>query len=208
MVFSCIVSALIAYLLGSISTSILVSKIMGGIDIREHGSGNAGATNTHRVLGKKAAVFVVIGDGLKGVIAVLLARLIDRLFAAEPEIAQYAAAVFVVVGHVFPLYFGFRGGKGIMTSIAVVFTLSPAIGTILVTVFVILVICFNYISLASVVSALCYPFFVWFLCHGNKAFLISSIVASVIAIVKHHTNISRLIKGTESKFIKSKNEQA
>ena len=208
MVFSCIVSALIAYLLGSISTSILVSKIMGGIDIREHGSGNAGATNTHRVLGKKAAVFVVIGDGLKGVIAVLLARLIDRLFAAEPGIAQYAAAVFVVVGHVFPLYFGFRGGKGIMTSFAVVFTLSPAIGTILVTVFVILVICFNYISLASVVSALCYPFLVWFLCHGNKAFLISSIVASVIAIVKHHTNISRLIKGTESKFIKSKNEQA
>ncbi len=205
MVLSSIISAIIAYLLGSISTSILVSKIMGGTDIRNHGSGNAGATNTLRVLGKKAAILVVLGDGLKGVAAVLAARLLDKLLGVESGIAEYVAGVFVVLGHVFPVYFGFRGGKGIMTSIAVVFTLSPAIGTILVTVFVVLVICFNYISLASVVSALCYPFFVWFLCYGNKAFLVSSIIASVIAIAKHHTNISRLIKGTENKFIKSKN---
>ena len=205
MVFSSIISAIIAYLLGSISTSILVSKFMGGTDIRNHGSGNAGATNTLRVLGKKAAILVVIGDGLKGVIAVLIARMLDSLFAVESGIAQYIAAVTVVVGHVFPLYFGFKGGKGIMTSIAVVFTLSPAIGTILVTIFVILVICFNYISLASVVSALCYPFFVWFLCYGNNEFLVSAVITAIIAIAKHHTNISRLIEGTEPKFIKSKN---
>ena len=145
MLLSSIISALIAYLLGSISTSILVSKLMGGTDIRNHGSGNAGATNTLRVLGKKAAIFVVLGDGLKGVAAVLVARLVDKVLGVESGIGEYVAAVAVVLGHVFPVYFGFRGGKGIMTSIAVVFTLSPAIGAILVTVFVILVICFNYI---------------------------------------------------------------
>lgn len=203
-VLSALISAVVAYLLGSISTSILVSKIMGATDIRKHGSGNAGATNTLRVLGKKAAVFVVLGDGLKGVVAVLFAWFFDSVLNVQTPMAEYVAAVFVMIGHVFPLYFGFKGGKGIMTSIAVILTLSPAIGGILFGIFVLLVLCFNYISLGSVVSAACFPVLVAIFYPGNTAFLVSSIIIALIAIIKHHTNISRLLKGTESKFIKKK----
>lgn len=201
-VLSAVISAVVAYLLGSISTSILVSKAMSSTDIRQHGSGNAGATNTLRVLGKKAAVFVVLGDGLKGVAAVLFAWLFDHLFKVENGVAEYVAAVFVMLGHVFPLYFGFKGGKGIMTSIAVILMLSPAIGGILFAIFVVLVLAFNYISLGSVVSAACFPILVLWLYRGNAAFFVSALIIAVIAIAKHHTNISRLLKGTESKFIK------
>lgn len=194
-----ILSAIIAYLLGSINTSILISKSLGGSDIRQHGSGNAGATNTLRVLGKKAAAFVVIGDGLKGVLAVLFARIIS-----DGNAAEYVAAVFVVLGHVFPLYFGFKGGKGIMTSIAVVFTLSPAIGGILTLVFAVMVLCFNYISLASVVGAICFPVLVLFFERGDLLYFVCALIIAIIAVAKHRTNISRLIKGTENKFIKSR----
>ncbi|MBE7052530.1 MAG: glycerol-3-phosphate 1-O-acyltransferase PlsY [Ruminococcaceae bacterium] len=196
-----VLSAIIAYLLGSINTSILVSRIFGNTDIRQHGSGNAGATNTLRVLGKKAAVMVVIGDGLKGVLAILFARYLTHILSGS-EISEYAAAVCVALGHIFPVFFGFKGGKGIMTSIAVIFTLSPAIGGILVAVFAVVVLCFNYISLASCVASLCFPPLVYLFERGNSAFLVCAIIISFLAIIKHRTNIVRLFKGTESKFIK------
>ena len=104
-----IISAIVAYLLGSINTSIIVSKLFAKSDIRSHGSGNAGATNTLRVLGKKAAALVVIGDGLKGVLAILAARYVAHALS-EGSAAEYIAAVFVVLGHVFPVFFGFIWG--------------------------------------------------------------------------------------------------
>ena len=107
-----IISAIIAYLLGSINTSIIVSKLFGKTDIRSHGSGNAGATNTLRVLGKKAAVMVVIGDGLKGVVAVFAAKYLSLSFAGG-AVSPYVAAVCVVLGHIFPVFFEFKGGKGV-----------------------------------------------------------------------------------------------
>ncbi|MBR2404319.1 MAG: glycerol-3-phosphate 1-O-acyltransferase PlsY [Clostridia bacterium] len=198
-----IISAIVAYLLGSINTSIIVSKLFAKSDIRSHGSGNAGATNTLRVLGKKAAALVVIGDGLKGVLAILAARYVAHALS-EGSAAEYIAAVFVVLGHVFPVFFGFRGGKGIMTSIAVVFTLSPSIGAILVVIFVVLVFLFNYISLASVISALCFPILVLIMESGDILYMVCALIIAIIAVVKHHTNIARLIKGTENKFIKSR----
>ncbi len=198
-----IFSALIAYLLGSINTSIIVARLFGIGDIRKQGSGNAGATNTLRVLGKKAAVLVMIGDGLKGVLAVLLARWFSHLFS-EANISLYIAAVCVMLGHVFPIFFGFKGGKGIMTSIAVVFTLSPIIGIILVVIFVIIVAIFNYISLASVISSICYPLLVLIFFWGNIPFFISAVIMATIAVIKHKSNIKRLINGTEHKFIKSR----
>ena len=198
-----IISAIVAYLLGSINTSIIVSKLFAKSDIRSHGSGNAGATNTLRVLGKKAAALVVIGDGLKGVLAILAARYVAHALSAGSA-AEYIAAVFVVLGHVFPVFFGFRGGKGIMTSIAVVFTLSPSIGAILVVIFVVLVLLFNYISLASVISALCFPILVLIMESGDILYMVCALIIAIIAVVKHHTNIARLVKGTENKFIKSR----
>lgn len=198
-----IISAIVAYLLGSINSSIIISKLFSQSDIRNHGSGNAGATNTLRVLGKKAAALVVIGDGLKGVLAVLAARYVAHALS-EGSAAEYIAAVFVVLGHVFPVFFGFRGGKGIMTSIAVVFTLSPSIGAILVVIFVVLVLLFNYISLASVISALCFPILVLIMESGDILYMVCALIIAIIAVVKHHTNIARLVKGTENKFIKSR----
>lgn len=207
--FSAVISAFIAYLLGSINTSIIVSRIMGADDIRSKGSGNAGATNTLRVLGKKAAIFVVLGDGLKGVLAIVIARITEKaVFGIESNfVCEYVAAVFVMLGHVFPVFFGFKGGKGIMTSIAVILMLDPRIGGILIAVFVAVVICSNHISLGSVVSAVCFPILVCFLHSDDKIFIVSSAVIAVIAVVKHRTNLVRLIHGEESKFIKCKEER-
>lgn len=205
MLYSAVIAAVLSYLLGSINTSIIVSRLYGEEDIRKKGSGNAGATNTLRVLGKKAAVFVVLGDALKGIVAVLISMYIESiLLGIESGYAVYVSAVAVILGHVFPVFFGFRGGKGIMTSIAVIFMLSPAIGGILLAVFVAMVVCFNYISLASCVCCVCYPVLVMWLYNGDIAFLVSSLIVAVIALVKHRTNIVRLFKGTESKFIKTK----
>lgn len=209
MIYALIISAIISYLLGSINTAIIVSKILKQTDIRQKGSGNAGATNTLRVFGAKAAIMVVIGDALKGILAVLMSRFVAQiLFNLENYYyCMYAASVAVVLGHVFPLYFNFKGGKGIMTSISVIFVLDWKIGLILILVFAIFVALFNYVSLASCVCALCYPFIVLWLHKGEYFFIISAAVIAAIAIIKHRTNIQRLLNGTESKLFKSKGKQ-
>ena len=208
MIYSFVISIIAAYLLGSINTSIIVSRLFGETDIRQKGSGNAGATNTLRVLGVKAAIFVVLGDALKGIIAILFARFVSKsLFDVQNfEYCTYAASVAVVLGHVFPLYFGFKGGKGIMTAISVIFVLNWQIGLILVAIFAVFILLFNYVSLSSCVCAFCYPFLVLWLQRGDVYFFFSALVIAVIAISKHHTNIRRLINGTESKLFKSKNK--
>lgn len=198
-----IISSVVAYLLGSINTSIIVSKLFGKSDIRSQGSGNAGATNTLRVLGKKAAIFVVIGDALKGVCAVLFAALMTK-YGNDASLCLYLAGLFVVVGHVFPVYFNFKGGKGIMTSIAVVFTLSPQIGWILVAIFAAFLICSNYVSLSSIAGSVAFPIFVLWLERGNMEFFVCALLMAFLTIFKHRTNIVRLVKGTESKLIKPK----
>lgn len=206
MIYSALLSATIAYLLGSISTSIIVSKLFGVNDIREKGSGNAGATNTLRVVGAKAAVLVVIGDALKGVLAVLIARYLSlKVFSLNSDLySEFVAAVMVVVGHVFPIYFSFKGGKGIMTSIAVIMVLDWRVGLILVGVFAIFILLFNYVSLASCVCAFIYPIVVYIINGINIPFIVSAVIIALIAIAKHRTNIVRLINGTESKLFKKK----
>ncbi len=206
MIYQILISALLSYLLGSINTSIIVSKIFGIGDIRKKGSGNAGATNTLRVAGAKAAVLVVLGDALKGITAVLVSKIIcQSLFGADGiNYSPYIASVMVVVGHIFPLYFGFRGGKGIMTAISVIFILDWHIGIILVGVFACMILCFNYVSLASCVCAFIYPFIVYLFHSENIPFLVSAVIIASLAIIKHRTNIVRLASGTESKLFKKK----
>ena len=208
MIYPIIISVLVSYLLGSINTAIIVSKLLGQTDIRKKGSGNAGATNTLRVLGAKAAVLVVIGDALKGIVAVLLARFISQtIFSYQNyQLCMYASSVAVILGHVFPLYFGFKGGKGIMTSISVIFVLDWKIGIFLVLVFAVFIALFNYVSLASCVCAFCYPFMVLYFHKGDTFFFVSSLIIAIIAIAKHSTNIKRLINGTESKLFKLKSK--
>jgi len=191
----------VAYLLGSINTSIIISKFKGS-DIRNSGSGNAGATNTLRTYGKLAALIVVIFDALKGIAAVLFAKFAPAIFNVEDPLntAMYLSALFVVIGHVFPLYFGFRGGKGVMTSIAVIFVLDWEIGLILLVTCLALMLITKYVSFGSCVGAVLFPVLVFMFHESNKVFVSVSVIIGLLALVKHRTNIRRLIQGTESRL--------
>lgn len=187
----------VGYLIGSISFSYLFGKMLKGIDIRQHGSGNAGATNTMRVLGVGPAVTVLLLDGLKGVAAVVIARLIAPDMAAPAVLA----GIFAIIGHNWPIYFGFRGGKGIATTIGVMATLSfwPAL---IAGVLAILVIAITRIvSLGSLLFALSLPIAI-FAMDVPDAPLIGSAAAlvCVFAFVRHRSNIVKLIQGRENKL--------
>ena len=200
MVYLVLLCSAVAYLLGSINTSIIVSKLMGKGDIRISGSGIAGATNTLRVLGKGAAIAVVIGDILKGVIAVLFAKLAFGYFdiSGDRMLPQYFAALFVILGHIYPLFFGFKGGKGIMTGATTVFMLDWEIGVIVLLIFIAIFITTRYVSLGSCISSLMYPVLV-IMFDQDVYFIALSVIVGLLSVYKHRSNIVRLIRGTESK---------
>lgn len=197
----------VAYLLGSINTSILISR-MYGTDIRRHGSGNAGATNTLRTLGKKAAIMVVLGDAIKGILAVALTGFLVKLCAnlgAEVsdnfEMYRCCAGLFAIMGHNFPVYFKFRGGKGVLTSAAVIAMLEPVIFLCLLIIFVVIVAATRYVSLGSVCSAaglIVLPVLILGLDH--LPFIVFGVLAGLSAILMHRGNLVRLKKGTERKL--------
>ena len=179
--------AVVAYLLGSINTAIILSGIKGK-DIRKEGSGNAGATNTLRVMGKKAAALVALFDGLKGVVAILVAKLICNLAGiegADRNTGVYLGALFVMLGHIYPVYFGFKGGKGVM---------------ILFASCIIIMLTTKYVSLGSCIGAAAFPILVAVLHTDDTLFIVISALIGVLAIFKHRSNIVRLVKGTESKL--------
>ncbi|HOC08309.1 MAG: glycerol-3-phosphate 1-O-acyltransferase PlsY [Clostridiales bacterium] len=188
-----IVSSLIGYLVGNINGGYIIGKAVGGIDIREHGSKNAGATNVNRVLGSKPAAMALAIDLLKGVVAVIAGRLLGG-----GDMGAIAAGVAVVCGHNWPVFLGFKGGKGIATSLGVLISLELRVALILIAVGVSIIIITRYVSLASVVCALLYPVLV-------TAFRLSvemtafSLVISAFALLRHRENIKRLFKGQESK---------
>lgn len=196
------------YLLGSVNTSVIVGKCL-GVDIRKKGSGNAGATNTLRTLGKKAAIVVLFGDIAKTIIAILLAMLIAHvIFPADREISlycRYLAGLGAVLGHNFPIYFGFRGGKGILASISCILMLDWRIGLILVVIGILIMVVTRYVSLGSVSGAILYPLFVIAFNMNNKEphipyYIALSVVIALLALYQHRSNLSRLLKGTESKL--------
>ena len=196
MTFKYILSFVIAYLLGSISTSILVSKIMIGDDIRNYGSKNAGATNTLRTVGKLGALYVVIGDILKTVLAVIFARLISE----NAIIATYIAAIGAVLGHNFPIFFGFRGGKGIIVSVVAMFFADPILGALVTVISIIIMAISKYVSLGSVIGAVLFLFLSIVKHCGDLPFIVFAAILSLLAIYRHKTNIKRLISGTENKI--------
>lgn len=198
-----IISSIIAYLLGSVNTAIILSALKGK-DIRKEGSGNAGATNTLRVMGKKAAALVALFDGLKGVVAVLLARLVCSMSGEGAPEAYYFSALFVMLGHVYPLYFSFKGGKGVMTTIAVIFMLDWRIGLILFGVCIAIMLISRYVSLGSCIGAAMFPVLVAIFHTEDTLFIVIAALIGALAVFKHRTNIARLIKGTESKLNLSK----
>ena len=197
--------AVIAYLLGSINSSILIGRLFGVKDIRKHGSGNAGATNTLRTIGKKAAILALIGDALKGVIAILLTRLVLGMFIEGDllRIAQYVSGVAAVLGHNFPIFFQFKGGKGIVTTAAVGAMMNPFMALVVIAIGVGTIIISKYVSLGSVTAMISYPILVA-VTGGDAPYILFSTVLMLLAVIKHRANIKRLIKHEESKITSKK----
>lgn len=198
---------LVAYLIGSIPTSVWVGKWIYGIDVRDHGSGNAGATNTQRTLGMKAAIPVLIFDVFKGWIAIRFVFLLDvfdmgAFNLINLKIYLGLAAVF---GHIFPVYVGFRGGKGVATLLGIGLALLPYATLVALGIFILTFILFHYVSLAALVAGLSFPFSTAFIfTHNEFQFIIFAIVICLLLFITHHENISRLVKNQESKFRFSK----
>ncbi len=197
-----IVSILIGYLFGSINPAIILSRAKGK-DIREMGSGNAGATNTLRNYGKASALIVMLCDVLKCVIAVLIAGFVADMFI--PEFALFAkifASAGCILGHNFPLYFGFKGGKGIVVSATAIFMLDWRIGLIALLSFVVIFSLSRFVSLGSIMSACVAVAASLFMADTEIFWFVT--FAAVLTIIRHRTNIVRLVKGTETKTTFSK----
>ena len=202
-------SIIVSYLLGSMNTAIVVSRLFYRDDIRNHGSGNAGLTNVLRTYGAKAAVFTLLGDILKTVIAIgitgtLLGFYYHRGMSAGDGYC-YVSGLFVMLGHVFPVYYKFKGGKGVLVTATMVLMLSPITFAILFTVFVILVASSKYVSLGSVVSAVLYPVVI----HGYTAVAYvplhglisaSAIILAILIVWCHRENLQRISDRTERKL--------
>ncbi|MDD6563522.1 MAG: glycerol-3-phosphate 1-O-acyltransferase PlsY [Clostridiales bacterium] len=200
--------AVIAYLIGSINSSILISKAVTGKDIRTSGSGNAGATNMLRTMGKKYAVITLVIDILKGVVALLLAKLAINLGAYTS--ATYIAGVAVVLGHNFPVFFGFKGGKGVATSLGVVLLLDWKIGLITLVVALAVMAISKYVSLGSITAAVIFMVLQIVAMAVTDAFDVSRLICVLILggllIIRHRANIARLANGTENKLGSKKKE--
>ncbi len=190
-----------AYLLGSIPTAVWWGKRYYGIDVREFGSGNAGATNTFRVLGKKAGIPVLFIDIVKGTSAVLLAFLSPFVFESNQFVnLQLGLGIAALVGHVFPIFAGFRGGKGVATILGVVICLTPITSLMVLGVFLIVLLATRYVSLSSMTAGLSFPFFLNIvLKNQNQTLLIFSLFVAALLIVTHKKNIARLLKRQETK---------
>ena len=202
-----IIVGIVSYLIGSISFSIIISKKMAGFDVREKGSGNAGATNMLRSVGKKAAALTLLGDALKGVVAIIAAIVIGKI-AKETniELLKYIAGILVVVGHTFPIFFGFKGGKGVATSLGVLLMTNWQIGLICLVFALVLMILTRMVSMGSVGAAILFPILVLFLdanhfivSEGSNYFIYSVILAVIVAY-NHRSNIKRILNGTENKL--------
>lgn len=185
---------LLAYLLGSVSTAVVIARLMGLQDPRETGSKNPGATNILRYGGKAAAILTLAGDILKGVIAVLIAR---ALTTDDVIIALTGFAAFL--GHLFPVFFGFRGGKGVATALGVWLALNPWVGLLLIATWVLMAVLFRYSSLSALTASVAAPLYVAWLSPGMP-YLATMIVMSAILIFRHRSNIRNLLAGTETKI--------
>lgn len=200
MVILLILSCIAGYLLGSANSSIIVGRFY-GTDVRKHGSGNAGTTNTLRTLGKKAALFVLLGDILKGILAFLAGY-----YITGSTLGGMVGGTAAILGHVWPAYFGFKGGKGVLTSLAVLLMINWSIALVLLGVFIIIVLLTRYVSLGSLVGAALFPILSLVLGKDIETIVFSALIAALI-IFMHRTNIRRLLEGTESKIGSKKQEK-
>ncbi len=197
-----ILGVVIAYLLGSISFAVWIGRIFYKVDVREHGSGNAGTTNTIRVLGWKPGLFVLLLDAFKGWLAIHIGDgLMPDSLADWQEYYDVLLAVSVLLGHIFPLFTGFKGGKGVATMVGIVIALYPEAFLGAFAVFMLVFLLTHYVSLASILAAIVFPILDIFVFHQEHVVLmIFAILVPLLIIVTHRKNIGRLLRGEESKM--------
>jgi acyl phosphate:glycerol-3-phosphate acyltransferase len=194
----------LAYLIGSIPTAVWVSKYFFNIDIREYGSGNAGATNTFRVLGSSWGTFVMIVDMLKGAIAACLYLFVPKYLGDDQETIrtnfQLVLGLTAVIGHVFPIWAGFKGGKGVATLFGMILAIQPVIAISCVGVFLLVLYLTRYVSLSSILAAVALPFFIIVIFHEKeRLYQIFGIFIALMVVLTHQKNINRIVNGIESR---------
>ena len=205
MVYNIIV-AIIAYLIGSINFSVILSKKMAGFDVREKGSGNAGTTNMLRAVGKKGAALTLLCDILKGVVSILIAMFIGWAFKVENQsLLVQIAGIAVVIGHTFPIFFGFKGGKGVATSLGILIMTNWQIGLICLVFGIVLIILTTMVSLGSCTAAVLFPVLTLFISENyivsqGSGYFVFSIILAIIVLFNHRSNIKRILSGTENKI--------
>lgn len=207
MIISIFCILLMSYLLGSIPSSVWIGKLFYGVDVRKQGSGNAGTTNTIRVLGYKAGIPVFIIDVVKGWLAIFLTKIIfESISGMEmPDWLLVISVVAVVLGHVFPVFAGFHGGKGVATLLGVGLGIFPFATLTALCVFIVVLLCSGYVSLGSIAAAMSFPFIVIFLFPSDNLWYVGlSITVAVFLPLIHIKNIKRLINGTENRFLKKR----
>ena len=201
-----IIMAIIAYLIGSINFSVIISKKFAGFDVREKGSGNAGTTNMLRSVGKGAAALTLVCDILKGVISIGIAIGVGKMVQnMDKALLVQIAAIAVVIGHTFPIFFGFKGGKGVATSLGVLIMTNWQIGLICLVFALLLMALTRMVSLGSCAAAVLYPVLTLFIKEHyivteGSSYLIYSIILAAIVLYKHRSNIKRIMAGTENKL--------
>lgn len=199
-----VILVILAYLAGSIPTAVWVSRYFFDIDIRNYGSGNAGATNTFRVLGKKAGTFVFLVDCIKGFIAVDLAYFISH-YQLGNTIAltnfQVILGIAAVLGHIFPIWANFKGGKGIATLFGMILAIQPTVAGSLIVVFFIMLFLTRYVSLSSITASIAFPVLIFFIFKAPETmYRVFALLTAIMVVLTHHKNIGRLLQGNENKI--------
>jgi glycerol-3-phosphate acyltransferase PlsY len=193
-----LVAIVVAYLIGSVSFAVVVSRAMGLADPRSYGSGNPGATNVLRTGNRSAAILTLVGDAAKGAVAVLLAKALAQRYGFDDFVLTLVGLA-AFVGHLFPVFHGFQGGKGVATAAGVLLALSPWLGLATLTTWIVIAVFFRYSSLASLVSAVFAPVFYMLLAGADRVSVAIAVMAALL-VFRHRANIAKLIAGTESRI--------
>lgn len=197
-----IILIIIAYLIGSIPTALIISKHFFNIDIREYGSGNMGATNTFRILGSKFGTIVMVGDMLKGVFAVALYHFLPYYLTNELDRTNFmlGLGIAAVVGHIYPVWAQFKGGKGVATLFGMVLAIQPIVAINCVAVFLAVLFLTRYVSLSSIIAGVALPICVLWIYNEKEVFYrVFAVAVAALVVLTHQKNISRLLKGNESR---------